>query len=415
VARILLTTFGSYGDLYPYLAIGIELRARGHDVTIATCAFYRPKVEAEVLNFHAIRPDPTFAFDDREIAAIMEARRGSERVLKWLTSAVRESYEDTLPAARRADLLVNHPINFASVLVAQKLGMPWVSTVLAPISLFSAEDPPVFAPAPWFHKLSVLSAGFMRLMYRPSKRLALGWVRPVVELRRELGLGPGGHPLFEGQHSPSLVLALFSRCLAEPQTDWPPQTAVTGFPFYDRGEIPPSLERFLAEGPAPVVFTLGSSAVLAAGDFYLRSLGAVERLGCRAVFLTGEQPQGLPEVLPPGVIAVPYAPHGAVFPRAAAIVHQGGIGTTAQAMRSGRPMLVVPFGHDQFDNGARACRQGAGEMLYRSRYDGRRVAEVLKRLMEQSSYAKAAAAVGEKVRAENGAAHAADAIESAAK
>jgi len=186
---------------------------------------------------------------------------------------------------------------------------------------------------------------------------------------------------------------------------------VTGFPFYDRGELAPELQRFLAEGPAPVVFTLGSSAVGAAGAFYLQSLAAVERLGCRAVFLTGSHPQGLPEVLPPVVIALSYAPHGAIFPRAAAIVHQGGIGTTAQAMRSGRPMVVVPFGHDQFDNAARVERLGAAEVLYRSRYDARRVADVLQQMLKRPSYARAAAELGEKVRAEDGAGAAADAIE----
>jgi UDP:flavonoid glycosyltransferase YjiC (YdhE family) len=240
-------------------------------------------------------------------------------------------------------------------------------------------------------------------------------MQPLLDFRREIGLPPGGHPAFEGANSPELVLALFSRYFAEPQPDWPPQAVVTGFPFYDRDighqDLAPEIERFFAEGPAPLVFTLGSSAVGAAGDFYRQSLAAVERLGCRALFLTGSMPQGLPEVLPPGVIAAQYAPHSAVFPRAAVNVHQGGVGTTAQAMRAGRPMLVVPFAHDQFDNGGRVRRIGAGEMLYRRRYNAGRAARVLRRLMEDESYKTAAAAAGDKVRSENGSARAAGAIE----
>ena len=130
-----------------------------------------------------------------------------------------------------------------------------------------------------------------------------------MAFRRQLGLPDRGNPLFEGSHSPRLVLALFSPCLAQPQPDWPPQTVVTGFPFFDRhhqqAQIEPALLRFLSDGPPPVVFTLGSSAVGAAGDFYRDSLTAIEKMDMRALFLTGPYPQGLPETLPSGVLAVP--------------------------------------------------------------------------------------------------------------
>jgi UDP:flavonoid glycosyltransferase YjiC (YdhE family) len=159
------------------------------------------------------------------------------------------------------------------------------------------------------------------------------------------------------------------------------------------------------------VFTLGTSAVATAEDFFRESLDAVRRIGARAVFLAGSHPQGLPDKLPAGVMAVTYAPHSEVFPRAAAIVHHGGAGTTAQAMRAGRPMLAVPFAHDQFDNAARVRRLGIGEVLRRGRYNGRRAASRLERLLRRPSYAEAAATVGERVRNEDGAGAAADAIE----
>jgi rhamnosyltransferase subunit B len=408
--RILITTFGSFGDLYPYLCIGAELKKRGHAVTIGTSESYRARVEADGLAFHAVRPD--MELDNRELVSyLMDARKGSERVVGHVAGLVRESYADTLEAARQADAILTHAITFGSVVVAQKLGIPWISTVLAPITFLSAYDPPVMAPAPQLHGLRVLGPRFMKWFWDLGRRQTLTWLKPVLELRKELGLPPGEHPLFEGSHSPRLVLALFSRELAAPQPDWPANTVVTGFPFYDRGTAPVELERFLAEEPAPVVFTLGSSAVNAAGSFYAESLEAVQRLGCRAVFLTGSHPQGLPEKLPRGVMAVPYAPHGAVFPRTAAVVHQGGIGTTAQAMRSGRPELIVPFGHDQFDNAARVARRGAAEVVYRSRYTSRRVAKAMERLLRQASYQQAAADLGQRVQAENGVAAAADAIE----
>jgi UDP:flavonoid glycosyltransferase YjiC (YdhE family) len=413
--RILLSTFGSYGDLYPYLALGGELRRRGHEVTLASSAIYRPKVEAAGLSFHPVRPD--VSLDDRELLAyVMDAKRGSERIVRYLASSVRDSYGDVLDAASGADLILTHPITFGSVMAAEKLRVRWVSSVLAPISFFSAYDPCVVAPAPWMHKLSFLGPKFTRAWITLAKRHSLDWLRPVLELRAELGLPQGENPLFEGQHAPSLVLALFSRLLAAPQPDWPSQTVVTGFCFLEESdELPADLHRFLAEGPPPIVFTLGSSAVGAAGDFYRHSLAAVERLGARAVFLTGSHPQGLPDILPKAVLTVPYAPHGRLFARAGATVHQGGIGTTAQAMRAGHPMLIVPFAHDQFDNAERVRRLGAAEALPQSRYTAGRAETELRRLLTVHSYRDAATRVREDMRKETGVIAAADAIEASVR
>jgi rhamnosyltransferase subunit B len=392
------------------MAIGIELRRRGHHVTLATSGSYEPKVRSEGLDFVALRPDVSIV-DDAMLEQMMEARRGTERVMRFLVAATRESYQDTLPAARQADVVVTHPIVFGSVLAAQKTGVRWVSTVLAPASFLSAYDPPVPAPAPWLVNVRMLGPVPVRGLIALGKLQTSSWIRPIAELRREIGLSPGANPLFEGQHSPLLVLALFAKCLARPQRDWPPQTVVTGFPFYDRHHehqgLPAKLERFLADGPAPVVFSLGTSAVGAAGDFYTESLTAVRRLGVRAVFLTGQHPQGLPA----DVMAIEYAPHSELFPRAAVVVHHGGIGTTAQAMLCGRPMLIVPFSHDQFDNGARVKRLGMAEVLYRGRYRAKTAEGALRRLLEDARYAQAGAAVASQVKAEDGVAAAAEAIE----
>jgi UDP:flavonoid glycosyltransferase YjiC (YdhE family) len=408
--RVLLTTFGSYGDLYPYIAIGIELQKMGCEARIATSAGYRSKVEAEGLGFAPVRPDISLA--DREMLRyLFDQRRGTERVLRAIADVVRESYEDTLTAAAGVDAIVTHPITMGAVVAAEKLRLPWISSVLAPISFISAYDPPVPAPAPWLVKLRVFGPGFMHAVWNLGKRETLKWVRPVVELREEVGLGPGLNPIFEGAHAPGLVLALFSRIFAEPQPDWPPQALVTGFPFYD-GEtnVAADLEAFFRAGPPPLVFTLGSSAVGAAGAFYSDSLEAVQRLRTRAVFLTGSHPQGLPESLPPEVLAWPYAPHAQVFARAAAIVHQGGVGTTAQALRSGRPMLVVPFAHDQFDNAERVRRLGAGTALPRSKYKVGAAVEALRPLLQDRSYNEASSAVAARIASENGALTAAQAI-----
>ncbi|MDQ3814086.1 MAG: glycosyltransferase, partial [Armatimonadota bacterium] len=240
------------------------------------------------------------------------------------------------------------------------------------------------------------------------------WIMPVYQLRAELSLPRGPNPLFDGQHSSALVLALFSSVLGEPQPDWPPQTRVTGFCFYDKKDetsIAPELAKFLDSGPPPIVFTLGSSAVFDARNFYRDSAEAARRLGRRAVLLIGKEENLPPEPLPEAIVAFDYAPYSEILPRTAAIVHQGGVGTTGQALRAGKPMLVMPFSHDQPDNAARITRLGVGRTLPRYRYNATRAAAELSKLLNDLSYATRAAEIGCRVQAADGPRAACDAIE----
>jgi rhamnosyltransferase subunit B len=411
MARIVLTTFGSLGDIHPYLALGTGLRDRGHRVALATHDYYQGKVEAEGIEFFPVRPeaDP----DDRELVALaMDIKKGPERVLKDIVLPVlRESYDDLLAASHGADLLVGHPLTFAVPLVAGVLGIRWASAVLSPIGFFSAYDPPVLTPYPWLTHLRALGPKVNGWIMDFGRRSTLPWTEPVRRLREELGLPPGENPIFEGQHSPDLVLALFSSLLAARQPDWPPQTVAAGYLFYDRHGGPPELsaevEAFLAADEPPLVFTLGSAAVLNPGTFFAESAAAAQKLGRRAI-LVGEEPK---KGLPDSILAVQYVAYSRLFPRAAAIVHQGGIGTVGQALAAGRPMLVVPFSHDQPDNAARLVRLGVARTLRRDRYRAARAAAELEKLLGGPGYAERAAQAGEHVRRETGLATACAAIE----
>jgi UDP:flavonoid glycosyltransferase YjiC (YdhE family) len=175
--------------------------------------------------------------------------------------------------------------------------------------------------------------------------------------------------------------------------------------------MPPELVRFLDAGPPPLVFTLGTSAVADAGPFYEHSVTAAKLLGLRAVLLVGKDPRNRPASLPEGIVAFDYAPYSELFPQAAAIVHQGGIGTTAQAMRSGRPMLIMPYAHDQPDNAERLRRLGIARTIARHRYSPARAAAELRHLLDNPSYSQRALEIGEQVRQEDGVQAACDALE----
>ncbi|HXI23036.1 MAG TPA: glycosyltransferase [Pyrinomonadaceae bacterium] len=418
--RIVISTFGSFGDIHPYVAIALELKARGHTPVIATSEIYREKMDAIGIELRPVRPDmPSYEQPDQVaelIEGAMDPREGGERVLDMILPHLRDAYEDLNAAIEGADLLLTHPLPFVGPMVAQLRKIPWVSSVLAPASFLSVYDPIVPPQWPWLYHLMRLSPwvgrGVMALATKKLDKL----MRPVFELRAELGLPRGEQPIFDGQHSPTKVLALFSKLMAKPQPDWPRNTVVTGFPFYDRrdyfGETgtSPDMLKFLDEGPPPIVFTLGSSAVWVARDFYRDSIIAAQALGRRALLLVGP-PRNMPATLPDGVAAFEYAPYSKILPRACAIVHQGGVGTTGQGMRSGKPVLILPHAHDQFDNAARVVRLGCGRVLARPRYNAESAIRELRALLDNPTYAESAARVGETVREEQGAHVAADEIE----
>jgi rhamnosyltransferase subunit B len=414
MARIVLTSFGSFGDLNPYIGLGLALKARGHTPVLAVPPIYREIVSAEGLEFHGMRPD--LPIDDHDLTRrIMDPRKGTEVLFReLLLPGLQQSHADLTEACKGAELLVTHPATMAGPIVAAQRGGVWASSVLAPMSFFSVSDPVVPPPAPWVHGLLARSPWLSRVFVSLTQRITRSWAEPVLRFRESLGLPRAGNPILEGQHSPHLVLALFSRELARPQPDWPPNVAVTGPVLYNGAaspELSDELERFLAAGPPPLVFTLGTSAVEAAGSFYEVSANAARQLGRRAVLLIGRHAHNRPAGIGDDALVLEYAPHATLFPRAAAIVHQGGAGTTHQALASGRPTLIVPWAHDQPDNAMRAARLGVSRTLFPRQYTEANVVQDLGHLLGDARYVTTAAEVGSRVRGEHGAQAACDAIE----
>lgn len=413
--RIVLTTFGSYGDIHPYMAIAAELRERGYDPVVATSELYREKLQTAGFAFTPVRPHipPPQEQDAEMMEKVMEPRSGTGYILnEMLFPFLRDGYADLLQVVEGADLLLTHPISFAGPLVAQKTGIPWVSSVLAPVSFMSAHDPPVPPFWAWMRHVQVFGPRFVGAFFKQVKKVYHN--QDYDQFRAELGLPDRGSPVFEGQHSPKLILALFSKLFAQPQPDWPAQARVTGFAFYDGRielEMPAELSTFLAAGEPPIVFTLGSSAVWVARDFYRESIAAAKLLGRRAVLLIGDERNQPDETLPPDIIAVNYAPYELLLAKSCAMVHHGGVGTTSQGLRAGIPTLIVPFAFDQPDNAAHAARLGGSRTLPRPKYHAARVARELDILLSHPEHTTQAQAVGALLKLENGAAVATDLIE----
>ncbi len=322
-------------------------------------------------------------------------------------------YEDLLSVTIGADLMIAGELVYAAPLIAEKLTLRWVSAILLPFSFFSSDDPSVMVNAPNLIHLRKAGSSFYRAGLNIGRLATRHWSNPVRSFRRELGLRAKCDPVFRDKFSPNLVLALFSQWLAQPQLDWPSQTLQCGFVYFDDRaagtRMSSQLSIFLASGDAPIVFTQGSTAVHNPGDFYRISAAAAKRLGRRAVLLGAK---AVPETISPDVLALPYASYSQIFPHAAVNVHQGGSGTTGEALRSGRPMLIVPFGWDQPDNAARIERLGVGLHVVRVNYSVDTAKVALKTLLESSRFSTRAAEVEDRLTTEDGLALACNAIES---
>ena len=417
--RIVLSNIGTFGDINPLIAIALELKRRGHVPVMAVPAVFEPKIVPLGLEFHAVRPD----IDPNNsllVEMVYDVKRGTEVGLReFLFPVLRQTYDDLLDAAtrpERADLLLLGELNYAGPLVAEVTGIKWASYVLAPLSFFSAFDPPVLPMYPRLARADKAVPGLGRVIKRLARFVSRKWPQPIYDLRQELGLARGRNPLFDAKHSPYLVLALFSRVLGTEQKDWPEHALITGFCYYDADAgnqaLPAELEEFLAAGPAPAVFTLGSAAVLAAGGFYEFSAKAAMRLGVRAVLLIGSDPRNRPKAaLPETICVAEYAPYSGLFSRAAMVVHQGGVGTTAQCLRAGKPMLIMPYSHDQPDNGRRVRRLKVARVIQRGNYTPVGVARKLKAMLAEPLFAQRAAQVARVLEHEDGVRTACDALE----
>jgi rhamnosyltransferase subunit B len=398
--RIVINTYGSAGDLNPFFVVARGLQARGHRVVIATDDFSRAAVESAGLEFYLARRSFLYGNEDSSDRSAFN---------------IHNSYDDLIAAVRRADLLITHQIAFAAPLVAARVCIPWVSVVLSPFTFASAYEPLTLMTSPRSRPFTPMVYNLYLSQLSQMKQSGQLYTKQAERLRGQLGLAPGRNILFEDNHSPHLVLALFSSTFAAPQPDWPPQTRVTGFVFdahlTDGAGLSPGLKQFLDAGSPPLVFTLGSASIFDTGSFCAASVGAAKLLGQRAVLLgSGASSYMFPNG--PNLISVEYAPHGELFSRAAAVIHHGGIGTTAATMRAGSPMLVLPgYGWDQPDNAARATGLGVARMLAQNEYNALSAATELARLLSDSSYTKKAAELKCLIQAEDGAGAACDEIE----
>lgn len=378
--HFVVVTIGSAGDLFPFMRVALALKESGHQVTMLGPQQHAPFVEPTGLAFHGLPADeavldhPDLWHPTRGLAVVWNATRPAMAQVPAFVAA--------LPPGERIVLLV-HPLALpeADLCRARRPGLKVAAAYLAPSNLPTVHDPLLLGPWPvprW------VPLGLRRWLWR---RLGDALINPVAlpdvnTARAAHGLAPVADLVEYIVQVPDLSVTLFPAWFAPTQPDWPQPLVRSGFPLYDpspQAELSPTVARFLEEGPKPVVFTPGTGN-RQAGYYFRCALDACARRGLRAILLTPHRAQ-LPAHLPTPVLWQDYVPLRVLLPHVAALVHHGGIGTVAEALRAGTPQLVVPLAHDQFDNAARVSSLGVGNSLHARRLTSGRLEKRLEELV----------------------------------
>lgn len=378
--NVLLVALGSHGDVHPFVGVGLGLRARGHRVRVIANPYFASLIEGVGLEFVALGTADEYVKLARN-PDLWRRIRGLRTVLSGVARYIRPTYRAIAENAIPGDTVVAASTLAIGARVAEEqLKLPTATVHLQPSIFRSVIDPP--------HLQGLYMPPWMPAWMKRAQYCLVDWMvdsllaPPLNEFRRELGLPAVRCILGNYIHSPRRVIGLFPEWYAPPPGDWPRQARLTGFPLYDeRGHWPldPALLRFLDEGEAPIAFTPGS-AMWCGHAFLEQSARACELLGRRGLLLTRHR-EHLPPSLPKGVMHVDFAPFSELLPRCAALVHHGGIGTTAQALSRGIPQIVVPHAHDQPDNAHRVVRLGVGRKLEPREFRAPTIARTLREVL----------------------------------
>ena len=403
--HITVMTVGTHGDVRPFVALGRGLRSEGHAVRIATHDVHAGFVERHGLEFASLEGNPRALLESHLGQAWL--RSGNNPVTFWrrLRTLVRENVEkglaDAVQACRGTDAVIHTFFGAAGYHVAQKMGIPHLMATLQPFARTRAFPCGGFPALPF-------GGAYNLLTYRIAEEAAWQMGRRWVNSFREDVLGmeplPRWGALSRLYAESETVLCGFSEHVVPRPGDWPGNHEIAGFWFMDDSawSPPDDFLDFTGAGPAPIVIGFGSLGGSIARRLYEVAVEALSLTRQRAVLLGGWADAG-DLALPEKVYGIESAPHGWLFPRVAAVVHHGGAGTTAAAIRAGVASVVIPLFADQPFWGQRVHALGVGPPPLRARrLSARLLADAIKLAVSDGGMRCRAARLAEKVQAEDG-------------
>lgn len=411
--RVVLATVGSRGDVQPFVALATELQRHVDEVVLAAPASFAPMAAAHGVRFRGLPVDPAGMLATEIGQRWIDSGRNLRAFLsglRELADPVGEALADAMiEACAGADIVVYATLAFPAWHVADARGVPAVQVGFAPTSPTTAFPPPMFgvwrsrsAAAAIYHRAA--HRVFHQAMWLPLRRRINRW------RRTRLGAPPLGlrSPGLDVDRRAEPLLHAFSPTILPPPPDWGTHVVTTGAWFLDHTEgwePPKAAVEFLDAGPPPVVIGMGSMPTRDPAALTRLVADALERAGRRGVLLAGWAGLGAPGIRSAGsgLLRCDDVDHGWLFPRAAAVVHHGGSGTTAAGLRAGVPNVVIPHFGDQPMWGARVAALGAGPPpIPRQELTSERLASTITVATTDPAVRDRARLIGERIRAERG-------------
>ena len=405
---ITFIAYGTRGDVQPAIALGKALHQRGHTVRILAGANF-----AGWIAQHGLIPLPTTI----DMQALMASEGGRDWVEKGYNPVLQlrimgqllakhgmQIAQDAWAACQGSDLIISSfTSDVYAASMAQKLGIPHVSAPLQP-TLFSTRDGRVLLQAPLPNRASRVNLWFGRLFLETAAWSLYGNIANRVRTEM-LGLPPQTRQESQAERREMTIIHGYSPHVVPHPADWPANFHTTSYWFLDETEQwppPGDLLDFLGAGSPPVAIGFGSMTGRDPQKLNKIVLEAVQLSGQRAILLSGWA--GLSELgLEQSVFQLPAAPHGWLFPQMAAVVHHGGAGSTAAGLRAGVPSILVPHFADQPFWGRRVAALGVGPAaIPRPKLTAHKLAGAMDTAVSNQTMRQKAAALGEKIQAEDG-------------
>jgi rhamnosyltransferase subunit B len=393
--HILLATIGSVGDVHPVLNLGLALKKRGHKVTVITNPYFKTKTEKVGLNFIKLGEKTDYEKASKH-PAIWHPKKGLKLLAKTVVKSTEPLYRIIEKEQKKEDcLVIATALCFGARIARDKLNTPLVTIHMQPSLFRSFESPPTIPGAKlpnWLLKI------FSRLIYRNLEQTIDAIIAPKInQFRKKLGLKPIKQILNGWTNSPDLIIGLFPSWFAKKQSDWPKNTKITNFSLLKSSKTLNKTDRkTLNLKPPAIIFTAGT-AMKHGRQFFKESVKACQRLKTRGILVTTD-PRNIPKKLPNGITHLPYLPFDKALPKAAAIVHHGGIGTSATALRAGTPQLIMPMGFDQPDNANRLEKLGVALQIKAKHYRVKILAQKLHDLLNSKKIQNRCKAIAKKAQ-----------------
>lgn len=404
MAEFLLMPFGSAGDTLPFIGLGKQLQKRGHTVRVVANGYFKNHVKQAGLPFKELwgKEEYLAALSNPDI---WHPTRGFNAVVGHpsMPALVEDQHQLIIEHFLRNPnlVVVAGSLAFGARIARETHGIKLVTVHLSPAVILSSEKPtrlpnmriPKWWPRSWVRTMYWLGN---KMVIHPTMK------RVVGAYRKELLLPPVKDYFRKWIHSTEMVLGLWPEWFASPARDWPSGTRLLSFPFYDGTEEQPlssDMAHFLQDGPPPVVMTFGS-AMTQGSKLFQASIEACGKLQLRALVLTPFREQ-VPGLLPPTVRHANFVPLSQVLPHACALIHHGGVGTMAMALKHGTPQLITPLAHDQFDNASRVQAMSAGLWLAASKATSRRLTPLLQKLVSTPIYREQSQRIAMQLATEN--------------